>query len=518
MKQLTRLLSSEASFRTQLLTTLTLGMLVLALAASLTNAWLTNRQTQERMIAQGERITATLARQSVLALLYGSGDNAKDFATSTLAFPDVRNVRILDRDRQVLLEEGNGGGAPFPNLALETPDSSALRDTEDAWHFFAPVFSHEQGNDNGEEALYGTTGARAELLGHVHVEMGKASLRDMERAVLANNLATALVIALLLVSALHLLMRRLMRPLNELSEAMQQVEEEHEHLQVRVSGPKEISRMARVYNEMMETLEERDRQLRDHNETLETEVTLRTQELVQARDAALAASRHKSEFLANMSHELRTPLQAIIGFSGLVTESLEIVGEQYEDELADLDAITGNARRLLSMINNILDMAKIEAGRMELKPEFTHLEVVAEQAVDTVMPLMRQNGNRCRLRKEDLGEPVQVDQGKLMQILLNLLSNAAKFTENGEVELHAKRNAGHLIIAVRDTGIGITRELQEAIFEEFRQADGSTTRSFEGTGLGLAITRQLARLMEGDISVESVPGEGSTFTVEIPLP
>ncbi|GAB6042127.1 hypothetical protein [Endothiovibrio diazotrophicus] len=193
MKRFTSLLSSEASFRTQLLTTLTLGMLVLALAASLTNAWLTNRQAQERMIAQGERITATLARQSVLALLYGSGENARDFAASTLAFPDVRNVRILDRDRKVLLEIGHGSATPFPTLELDNPNSSAVRDTADAWHFFAPVFTHDQGGENGEEALYGgSAGGRAELLGHVHVEMGKASLRDMERAVLANNLATAL--------------------------------------------------------------------------------------------------------------------------------------------------------------------------------------------------------------------------------------------------------------------------------------------------------------------------------------
>lgn len=274
--------------------------------------------------------------------------------------------------------------------------------------------------------------------------------------------------------------------------------------------------MARVYNEMMEALEERDRQLRRHNETLETQVTLRTQELVQARDAALAASRHKSEFLANMSHELRTPLQAIIGFSGLVSESLEISG-QYDDEVADLTAITNNARRLLSMINNILDMAKIEAGRMDLKLEIANLEALVEQAVDTVMPLIRQNGNRCRLHKEGLGEPLRIDQGKLTQILLNLLSNAAKFTEHGEVDVSARRAEGRLIIEVKDSGIGIEPELLDAIFEEFRQADGSTTRSFEGTGLGLAITRQLARLMDGDITVDSIPGEGSTFTVEIPI-
>ena len=518
MKRFTRLLSSEASFRTQLLTTLTLGMLLLALAASLTNAWLTNRQTQARMVAQGERITETLARQSVLALLYGAGENARDFAASTLAFPDVRGVRILDRERNVLLAVGAEESAPFPNLELTTPGSSALHDTGEAWHFFSPVFSHERTGANDEDALYGAAPPQNELLGHVHVKMGKESLRDMERAVLANNLATALIIALLLVGALHLLMRRLMRPLNELSEAMQRAEEKRSHIQVEVGGPKEIRRMSRVYNEMMETLEERDRQLRDHNETLETEVTLRTQELVQARDGALAASRHKSEFLANMSHELRTPLQAVIGFAQLVQESLEISSEQFEDELADLDAIQSNGRRLLAMINNILDMAKIEAGRMDLKLEVSNLEALAQQAIDTVMPLMRQNGNHCRLRHEGLEEPVRIDYGKLTQILLNLLSNAAKFTSNGEVELTVKRDGTQLTLMVKDNGIGISTELQETIFEEFRQADGSTTRSYEGTGLGLAITRQLTQLMEGEISVESIPDQGSTFTVEIPLP
>ena len=227
------------------------------------------------------------------------------------------------------------------------------------------------------------------------------------------------------------------------------------------------------------------------------------------------ASRHKSEFLANMSHELRTPLNAIIGFTRIVMrrsqEKLEPL--QYEN----LEKILASGQHLLALINSILDLSKIEAGRIEVHPGHIGLAPVLEQCLRTVEPLVR--ADAVRLVKEfDPGLPeMYVDEEKLRQIIINLLSNAAKFTERGSIRLEAHAANGSVAIAVADTGTGIPAAKLHLIFEEFEQADASSTRIHGGTGLGLAIARRLARLMGGDIAVESAPGSGSTFTLTLPL-
>jgi PAS domain S-box-containing protein len=224
------------------------------------------------------------------------------------------------------------------------------------------------------------------------------------------------------------------------------------------------------------------------------------------------ASRHKSEFLANMSHELRTPLNAIIGFTRIVLrrsqESLE--PKQYEN----LEKILASGEHLLALINSILDLSKIEAGRIEVHPGEVGLAPVLEHCVRTVEPLAR-----VTLVKEFDGElpRMYVDEEKLRQIMINLLSNAAKFTEQGAIRLKAHAANGSVAITVSDSGIGIPPDKLEVIFEEFEQVDATNTRAHGGTGLGLAIARRLARLMGGDITAESVLGAGSTFRLSLPL-
>jgi signal transduction histidine kinase len=227
------------------------------------------------------------------------------------------------------------------------------------------------------------------------------------------------------------------------------------------------------------------------------------------------ASRHKSEFLANMSHELRTPLNAIIGFTRIVMrrsqEKLE--PQQYEN----LEKILTSGQHLLALINSILDLSKIEAGRVEVNAGEIALPAVLEQCVRTVEPLVR--ADAVHLVKEFDGAlpPMYVDEEKLRQIVINLLSNAAKFTERGSVRLRAQASNGSVAIAVSDTGIGIPPDKLDVIFEEFEQADASSTRLYGGTGLGLAIARRLARLMGGDVTAESVLGSGSTFRLILPV-
>ena len=226
------------------------------------------------------------------------------------------------------------------------------------------------------------------------------------------------------------------------------------------------------------------------------------------------ASRHKSEFLANMSHELRTPLNAIIGFARIVMrrskESLE--PKQYEN----LEKILASGEHLLALINAILDLSKVEAGRVEVHPAEVPLGPVLEHCVRTVEPLLK---SPVSLLKEFDGELPQayVDEEKLRQIVINLLSNAVKFTEHGTVRVRAKCNGDRFAVAVADTGVGIPADKLEHVFEEFTQADASSTRVYGGTGLGLTIARRLARLMGGDIAVHSVQGQGSTFTLDLPL-
>jgi signal transduction histidine kinase len=227
------------------------------------------------------------------------------------------------------------------------------------------------------------------------------------------------------------------------------------------------------------------------------------------------ASRHKSEFLANMSHELRTPLNAIIGFTRIVmrrsTEQLE--PKQYEN----LEKILASGEHLLALINSILDLSKVEAGRIEVNASEIRLASVLEQCLRTVEALIKTDA--VRLVKEFSGElpELYLDEEKLRQIVINLLSNAVKFTSCGSIRLQAQAANGSVAIAVADTGIGIPADKLGLIFEEFEQADASTTRVHGGTGLGLAIARRLARLMGGDIAVESALGSGSTFTLTLPV-
>ncbi len=255
-------------------------------------------------------------------------------------------------------------------------------------------------------------------------------------------------------------------------------------------------------------------QVRRHAEELEARVRERTRELEEANRKLEAASQHKSEFLANMSHELRTPMNAIIGFTRLVMRRGKDIlpAREYEN----LGKILISADHLLTLINDILDLSKIEAGRMEIHPTSFDLEPLVELCLRTVEPLVK--SERLRLVKaiETPLPSLSTDQDKLKQILVNLLSNAVKFTEEGTVTVTARRRDGQVAIAVEDTGIGIPADKLELIFEEFRQVDSSSTRKYSGTGLGLSISRHLARLLGGDITVQSTFGVGSTFTVTFP--
>lgn len=509
------ILKPFASFRGRLLGIVSFGIISLALTASITAALVTGQRAADQMVAQGVKSVETLAEQSVLSLLYESPANAEKPLEAIMSFPSVAQAGIYYPDYKPLLTTGKH--RPIGNYLSQNSlhQAKLVKETNQSWIFLAPVTVQSQG-DLFPDSRALQANNKKELLGYCCLEMQKDTLRDLQLAMILNNTLIALSFAIVLCALVNLGIDRMIRPLYKLIEVMKKNETEHTRVYAELNGPTEVTNIASVFNRMMSSLDERDRRLREHGEQLETMVQLRTRELVSARDTALTASRHKSQFLANMSHELRTPLQAIIGYADVTREELELEG--FDEQSEGLNRVIHNATRLLAMINNILDMAKAESGKLDLNIERVNLKKLLEEAENTAFPVLSRNNNRFYSNYRATTDLLQIDREKLLQMVLNLLSNAGKFTHNGSITLSTELSNELLTISVSDTGIGIKPEEQQIIFDEFRQADGSNTRNFEGTGLGLAITKNFAEQMGGKIEVDSEPGKGATFSIKIPLP
>jgi signal transduction histidine kinase/CheY-like chemotaxis protein len=306
----------------------------------------------------------------------------------------------------------------------------------------------------------------------------------------------------------------ILRRVRSLSQSMDAFGSGNLQARIPVTGGDEIARLGTGFNNMAAQLEATVAGL---SQALEARKKAE-EELRVARDAAEASNRAKSQFLANMSHELRTPLTAVIGYSEMLKEDLSEAG--HEDYLPDLEQIHAQSQHLLTLINDLLDMSKIEAGKIELYLEDFALADMIRRLAGTVGPLVAKNANNLEVHAADNLGTMHADVTRLNQCLLNILSNALKFTEGGTVRLDVTRTAeggeDWITFRVSDTGIGMTPEQLKKLFQAFTQADLSTTRKYGGTGLGLAITRKLCQMMGGDITAESEPGKGSTFTMRLP--
>ncbi|MBI3682141.1 MAG: response regulator [Acidobacteria bacterium] len=311
--------------------------------------------------------------------------------------------------------------------------------------------------------------------------------------------------------------RLLARPLMLLEEGIRSVTEGRlEPIQVSKTGD-EIESLGHSFNRMIERLILTQNEVRQHQETLEQRIRQRTEELERTMQRAQAASQAKSEFLANMSHELRTPMNGVLGMIDIVLDS-PLTGEQREQ----LETAHRCAHSLLALLNDVLDLSKIEAGKMVLERIPFDLRVLIEDAVSTHRPKASKKGVTISVEVgPEVPRRITADPLRIRQVLSNLLSNAVKFTERGSVRVHARRAAqehGHgLLLEVIDTGVGIPAEKLAEIFEKFTQADGSISRRYGGTGLGLAITRKLVEMHEGEIIVDSQVGRGSTFGILLPV-
>jgi len=314
---------------------------------------------------------------------------------------------------------------------------------------------------------------------------------------------TATLVALLLLSQLQSIVSR---PILDVVRTAKLVSEQKDYaVRARKHGRDEIGTLVDAFNEMLDRVQERDRQLRT------------------ARDAAEAANKAKSAFLANMSHELRTPLNGIIGYSEMLSE--EAADRGLQDVIPDLTRIRAAGKHLLTLINDILDLSKIESGKMDLHLETFAIAPMTREVIATIQPLAASNANRLEIEIPPAVETAEMraDLTKVRQSLWNLLSNACKFTRGGSVRLSAwtapapSDGVGSVWFAVSDSGIGMAPDTLQKLFQEFVQADSSTTRQYGGTGLGLAISRRFCRQMGGDITVESAEGLGSKFVIRLPL-
>jgi signal transduction histidine kinase len=276
-----------------------------------------------------------------------------------------------------------------------------------------------------------------------------------------------------------------------------------------------FNKMINTLNQTQQTLMDAERELREHRDHLEDLVKIRTEQLALATERAEESDRLKSTFLATMSHELRTPLNSIIGFTGILHQGL--AGPLNDEQIKQLGMVQNSAHHLLELINDVLDISKIEAGQLEIVRDTFDLRKSLDKVVNLVSPMAEKKGLPIYLQITDTIDKFTGDQRRVEQILINLLNNAIKFTEMGEIRVSCSLHDSKVILSVSDTGIGIKPEDIETIFKPFRQIDTGLSRKYEGTGLGLSITRKLVTMMGGEIQVKSKEGVGSTFSVILPI-
>ncbi len=337
---------------------------------------------------------------------------------------------------------------------------------------------------------------------------------NQNRAIL---ISAALVTAILAMVASWTIVRYvIVKPVKHLRDVSDAIAAGKLTVRAQIQTGDEFEELSHAFNRMLHNLVAMQQELRAVNHDLDRKVD----ELAQANLALFEMNRLKSDFLATMSHELRTPLNSIIGFSEVLSGSDQLT----ERQRRYATNIQTSGKMLLGMINDILDLAKIESGKMEVRTEDFSIRDVCEALTSLARPIAERKNIDLQCQLDDAIPLMRQDPGKLRQVLYNLLSNAIKFTpEGGRVSIRAQAEGRFVVLAVADTGIGIVEEDRESIFEKFRQArhpgqeDGVLTREHQGTGLGLSIVRELTKLLGGDVHLESRPGQGSTFTIKIPL-
>ncbi|HMS84694.1 MAG TPA: response regulator [Nitrospira sp.] len=472
---------------------------LLVVLAFMVNDLLSTRGTIETRMAS---LTDVIGTNSTAALAFNDPAAARDTLAALRHDPHVVSAFTIDADRNTFAVYRNPHVSGQAERLLEGVDKEAVAATRQ---------SRRLGNYIEVSTPIVLDG---QLLGWILLRSDLTELDHQLRrsGMIALGILLASGVLALLVS--RQLQRIMTVPLLRLVTTMQTVANTNDYA-LRAPTPSaqdEIGVLTDGLNTMLGQIQTQHRQLAQHREDLEQEVTTRTRDLLAAKDAAEAATVAKSQFLANMSHEIRTPMNGVLG----MTELLQTTPlNDRQRHMTTTIQRSGNA--LLGIINDILDFSKIEAGKLELE----HIPFNLHQTIEDAVELFAEPAAAKQLEltcfiPPEIPEMVLGDPGRLRQIVLNLLGNAMKFTTRGEVAVRLSRLTSHadrvtMKCEVRDTGIGIAHNVQQRLFTSFSQADGSTTRQFGGTGLGLAIVRQLAQLMGGEVGVESTPGHGATF-------
>ena len=421
-----------------------------------------------------------IALNSTPALEFESLESAREILGALRADPHIEMAVIYDR---------KGNSVDYRRADLEAGVVPPISRNEGAYFEDDKLRIHRFVRRDGQ------------ILGTIFIQSDMAELRDRlgnyAKVVAIVGLASLLA-ALLITSQLQ---KIISRPINHLAEVEMRVSREKDFsLRAVKDTEDELGVLIDGFNDMLVQIQQRD------------------EELMLAKEGAEQANRTKSAFLANMSHELRTPLNAIIGYSEMLQE--EAMDSGQEDAVPDLKKIHAAGKHLLALINDILDLSKIEAGKMELYLETFDVKALVDDVRSTIHPLVERNANVLEVDcPPDIGA-MHADVTRVRQVLFNLLSNASKFTEKGKVRITVTRDetpeGDWVTFRVADTGIGMTPEQLGRLFQAFTQADASTSRKYGGTGLGLVICRRFCQMMGGDVSVASDPGKGSVFIVSLP--
>lgn len=495
------------------------------------------RQAEEEFIKRGRAMAANLAFSSELGVFGEDRSLLESALRGVTGDADFAYVFIYGEDWRILASDGRQL-ANMKGRALDLTDkekAQLLRDRQAFSRrmtrekarfveFLAPIVS--QGVKIPADLQLGLPGSarlvRERSVGAVRLGLSLKSVDAHIAGLLIWRAGFILAFLVLSTLAIYVFSRRITRPIKRLTDQATQIADGYLDKVIPVDSQDEIGQLAVSFNDMTQALKgninEKElvlAQLRELNQTLEDRIRQRTTEIEAINVQLQDATRHKSQFLANVNHELCTPVSAIISSARLVLRKTE--GQISQLQRENLQGLLNTAEHILNLINGLLDLSKIEAGRMELRVEPVRVGELIHEAASTLEPMLRQS--RVRLIREiDPGIPTfNTDQEKLRQIILNLLGNAAKFTEEGEIRVSALQQDCSLRLVVSDTGIGIGKGELNHIFEEFRQGEISNGRKYGGTGLGLAIVKKLVDLLDGDISVDSELGKGSTFTVSLPL-
>ncbi|MEM8843908.1 MAG: EAL domain-containing protein [Pseudomonadota bacterium] len=481
-----------SDFRRQLLLVLITGILFTTFISTFVISNFTSKAVSEYLLLQGKKITENFASQTILGLLVDDPGNIEQALTATLNLPDIEGLGVYDASRKPLIELGKG--TLDEDQKLWDTSTNIVRETTEDWYFVAPVYYTPEFDEDSYEEV-----ADKELIGYVRIVQSKANLNQLVASIRNANLLISLTLAIAVLVLLLLVTQQVTSPLNALMRLMHKTQDgSYEHAQL--EGPRDIRDMQTAFNSMIESLQDREEQLE------------------KARDAALQSARVKGDFAANVSHELRTPLNGILGMLELLSDTgLSAKQREY------VGIATNSSDALLALIDEILDFSKIDSGKMIAEPEEFNLRELLDEVV-SIMATQTQakNLDLAHLIGYSVPNSLLGDARRIRQLLLNLCGNAIKFTNNGEIAINVllderEENNLRLRFEVKDSGIGISGDAKEKIFEAFSQADESTTRKYGGTGLGLAICQQLVKVLGGDIGVDSKQGEGSTFWFVLPM-